>query len=294
MWYTGLRHYSPENILGRVMLGCRKYLELQLLEKVVELLSAILESEKVSSILLPSLMKLGLTNLLINLLASEMSTLTGERIPERYVVLDVILRAIEVISTLDGHSQEICSNKELFQLVCDLVKFPDKVEVANSCATVSVLVANILSDVPDLALEISHDLAFLQGLLDIFPFASDDCEARSALWSIFARLLVRVKENELDLSTLCQYVLVLVTKTDLIEDDLLDQQLDDASKETKISISSDIKSNTRNTALQRIVSILNRWTALKDSHKVEDVMEEHYAIEVDVGRLLDCCRKHIM
>ncbi|KDP34347.1 hypothetical protein JCGZ_11230 [Jatropha curcas] len=294
MCNTWVEALQSENILGRVMWVAENTLNPQLLEKVVELLSAILESEKVSSILLPSLMKLGLTNLLINLLASEMSTLTGERIPERYVVLDVILRAIEVISTLDGHSQEICSNKELFQLVCDLVKFPDKVEVANSCATVSVLVANILSDVPDLALEISHDLAFLQGLLDIFPFASDDCEARSALWSIFARLLVRVKENELDLSTLCQYVLVLVTKTDLIEDDLLDQQLDDASKETKISISSDIKSNTRNTALQRIVSILNRWTALKDSHKVEDVMEEHYAIEVDVGRLLDCCRKHIM
>lgn len=47
----------------------------------------------------------------------------------RYGVLDVILHAIETLSTLDGHSQEICSNKELFQLVCDLIKLPDKVEV---------------------------------------------------------------------------------------------------------------------------------------------------------------------
>lgn len=47
----------------------------------------------------------------------------------RYPILDVILRAIEALSVIDGHSQEICLNKELFQLVSDLLKFPDKVEV---------------------------------------------------------------------------------------------------------------------------------------------------------------------
>ena len=46
----------------------------------------------------------------------------------RYSVLDVILRAFEALSVIDGYSQEICSNKEFF-LVCDLIKFPDKVEV---------------------------------------------------------------------------------------------------------------------------------------------------------------------
>lgn len=47
----------------------------------------------------------------------------------RYSVLDVILHAIEALSVLDGHSQEICSNKKLFQLACDMVKLADKVEV---------------------------------------------------------------------------------------------------------------------------------------------------------------------
>jgi len=41
----------------------------------------------------------------------------------------VVFRAIEALSALDGHSQEICSNKELFKLACDMVKLPDKVEV---------------------------------------------------------------------------------------------------------------------------------------------------------------------
>lgn len=47
----------------------------------------------------------------------------------RLSVLDVILRAIEAISIIDGHSQEISSNKDLFRLVSELVKFPDKAEV---------------------------------------------------------------------------------------------------------------------------------------------------------------------
>lgn len=47
----------------------------------------------------------------------------------RYSILDVILRAIEALSGIEEHSQQICSNKELFQLVRDLVKFPDAFEV---------------------------------------------------------------------------------------------------------------------------------------------------------------------
>lgn len=47
----------------------------------------------------------------------------------RFSILDVILRVVEALSTIDGYSQEISSNKELFQLVSDLVKLPDKVEV---------------------------------------------------------------------------------------------------------------------------------------------------------------------
>ncbi|KAF2300723.1 hypothetical protein GH714_015334 [Hevea brasiliensis] len=272
---------QPEHILGRIVWVAENTLNPQLLEKSVGLLLAILESQQdVSSVHLLSLMKLGLTSLLINLFASEMSMLKGERVPERYAVLDVILRAIEALSNLDGNSLEICFNKELFQLVCDLFKLPDKVEIASSCATASVLIANILSDVPDLALEISHDLTFLQGLLDIFPLVSDDLEARSALWSIIARLLVCVKENDMGLSNLHQYVLALVSKTDLIEDDLLDQKLDNPSEESKSLTSSNIKSYTRRTALRRIVSILNQWTASKDSREGDDVMEENYAIDL--------------
>ena len=78
-------------------------------------------------------------------------------------------------------------------------------------------------------------MTFLQGLLDIFPFASDDSEARGALWNIMARLLFQVCENEMSPTTLHQYVSVLASKSDLIEDDLLDQQLDGLKSKARTS-----------------------------------------------------------
>lgn len=93
------------------------------------------------------------------------------------------------------------------------------------------------------------DLPFLEGLLDIFPFASDDPEARSALWSIMARLLVQVEESEISSSSLQQYVSVLVSKSDLIEDDLLDHQLHDSNENNVSSITSAAKQNARTTAV---------------------------------------------
>lgn len=72
------------------------------------------------------------------------------------------------------------------------------------------------------------DLPFLEGLLDIFPFASDDMEARNALWNTLARVLVRIRETEMNPSSLHRYVSVLAGRVDLIEDELLNQQLDDS------------------------------------------------------------------
>uniref|UniRef100_A0A2P2KG58 Uncharacterized protein MANES_04G010900 n=1 Tax=Rhizophora mucronata TaxID=61149 RepID=A0A2P2KG58_RHIMU len=291
LWAKALH---SEHILGRILWIVENTLNVQLLERSTGLILAIIESsDKVISVL-TSLMKLNLPNLLVSLLAFEMINLTGDRVPERYSVLDVVLRATEALSSADGHSQEICTNKELFKLVCDLVKLPDKVEVASSCVTAAVLIANILSDVPDLALDLSEDLPFLDGLLDMFPFASDDVEARSAIWSILARILVRVKENEMSLSSLRQYVLILVSKSDLIEDDLLDRQLDNLQEESKSSTSSGMKPNARRTAIERIIRILNQWNASRKAPEWTEMMLGYGGVHVNVDRLLDCCCRHFV
>lgn len=108
------------------------------------------------AILLPPLRKSGLPRILVDLLSVEISKLTEERPPERYSILDLIRHTVETLSVMDDYSQEICSNKELFQLLVQLIKHPDKAEFANSCVTASVLKANILTDATDLALEISQ------------------------------------------------------------------------------------------------------------------------------------------
>ncbi|XP_038719220.1 uncharacterized protein LOC120012045 isoform X2 [Tripterygium wilfordii] len=270
-WANALQ---SEHILSRILWVAENTLNPQLIEKSIGLLLAILESQQeVMRILLPPLMKLGFPSLLICLFTFEMGKLSDERAPERYSALDVILRAIEALSVVDGHSHEICSKKELFKLICELLKLPDKIEIATSCVTAAVLIANFLSDVPDLALEISQ-------------------EARSALWSIIARLLVLTQENDMTLSSLRQFVSVLCSKCELIEDDLLDHELDDSSTESESQTSFSIKDNARNIALRRVVDILNRWTTSTDCLEENDAMGEHHA-DANVGKLLECCQKHI-
>lgn len=66
------------------------------------------------------------------MLSSKVSVLCNVRLQ----ILDVILRAIEAISVIDGHSKEISSNKKLFQLVCELAKLTDKAEV-HFCASLN-------------------------------------------------------------------------------------------------------------------------------------------------------------
>ena len=85
--------------------------------------------------------------------------------------------------------------------------------------------------------QIHTDLPFLQGLLDIFPFASDDLEARNAVWDIISRSLAHV-EGQKSPSNLQKYVSVLSSKSDLIEEELLDHQLAATNKDLETSTTS--------------------------------------------------------
>lgn len=93
------------------------------------------------------------------------------------------------------------------------------------------------------------DYQFLQGLFDILPFVSSDLEARSALWSIVARLLIRVQEDHISLTSLHQYVLILANKSDLIEDDLLNGQFGESTAENDCLNTYETMSNARKAAV---------------------------------------------
>ncbi|KAF8098889.1 hypothetical protein N665_0256s0020 [Sinapis alba] len=283
---------QSDDILRRILWIAENTLNPHLIEKSIGLLLAILEDQsEVGQLLIPPLMTLGLTSLLINLFSFEMSKLTKERIPERYPVLEMILRAIEALSASDSHSKEICSSKELFHLVCHLMKLQDKAEVATCCVTAGVLVANILSETVSFIPEVSHDFSFLEGLFSTLPFASDDLEARRAIWSVIARLLARVNESEIDTSCLRQYILVLLSKSDVIEDDLLDiQPVVDSKEESQNSFPSlQGKSSARTIAIQKIESMLKNWNIRKEENMYGD-----FSVNTDdVKRLYDCCQRYI-
>ncbi|XP_049343756.1 uncharacterized protein LOC125808026 isoform X2 [Solanum verrucosum] len=245
---------QPEHILCRILWIVENTLNIQLLEKSINLLLAIAESKQdVVAILLPPLIKLGLPRSLVDLLSVEISKLTPEeRSPERYSILDSILQTVEALSVIDDYSQEICSNKELFQLLVQLIKHPDKAE----------------------------------GLLGVFPFASDDIEARSAIWSILARLLVRIQKT--DPSNLHQHVSVLTSKSEVVEDELLIYNVDDSSEDHRSST----KLTARTFALNGIVEILSRWKTLDDHMKGALSMEGCYVNEGDVDKMLHYCCKY--
>ncbi|KAL3518473.1 hypothetical protein ACH5RR_021062 [Cinchona calisaya] len=282
---------TPEHILSRILWISENTLNLQLIEKSVGLLLAILASEReVATVLLPPLMKLCLPSLLINLFAFEMSKLTEERMPKRYPVLDIILQAIEALSATNDFSSYICSNKELFKLLNDLIKLPDKIEVSSSCVTAAVLVANILTDFEYLASEISQDSGFLQGIFDIIPFAYDDMEAKSALWRILERLLICIEVGELNKSSLRPYVSILVNKSDTIEEELVDIQVHDASEEDE-TFTNVANRNARTRVLRRISDILKQWKFLKAQVKEASLLEDSFVNEADVDKLLNYCCK---
>ncbi|XP_041989756.1 uncharacterized protein LOC121741121 [Salvia splendens] len=210
IWAVALQ---PEHILSRILWIAENALNPQLIERSVGLLLAILESlQEVATILVPPLLKLGLSSLLIKLLAFEMTKLKEDRTPERYSVLDLILRTIEELSTMDNCSEEICENKELLQLARELIDLPDKFEVASSCVTAAVLIANILTDATHFASDLSQDLNFLKGLFDVFPFASEDTEAQTAIWSIISRILTVLQEREMTPAILNFLVSILASK----------------------------------------------------------------------------------
>ncbi|CAN7038242.1 unnamed protein product [Brassica rapa subsp. trilocularis] len=282
---------QSDDILRRILWIAENTLNPHLIDKSVGLLLAILEDQsEVGKLLIPPLMTLGLTSLLINLLSFEMSKLIKERIQERSSVLEMILRAIEALSASDTHSKEICSSKQLFHLVCDLMKLQDKAEVvAACCVTAGVLIANILSETVSFIPEVSQDFSFLEGLFSTLPFASDDLEARRAIWSVIARLLARVNESEIDTFCLRQYVLVLLRNSDIIEDDLLDIQLEDSKEESLNSFPPQGKSSSRAIAIQQIESMLNNWNIRK-----EESMNGECSVNIDdVKRLYDCCQRYI-
>ncbi|XP_057533901.1 uncharacterized protein LOC130811663 isoform X3 [Amaranthus tricolor] len=295
MWARALQ---SDQILSRVLWITENTLNPTLVEKISGFFLAIMENQhEVAPILFPTLIKLGLPELLVNLLALEMGKVTTDRMLERYPALDSVLRAIEALSVMDDYSERICSNKEVLQMAMELIKIPEKQEISSSCVTAAILIANLLADSPDLASKLSEDFLLLQSLLDLFPFTSEDFEARYALWSLVGRLLFHIQEAEMLPSKLNQFVWILVNHSDIIEDALLESEWGRSLEHDTTTIT-EAKRGSKTVAIKCIVKILNQWNSVKDKVFEEscdadkDPTGKLIVDDRDVQRLLDCCLTH--
>ncbi|CAD6214042.1 unnamed protein product [Miscanthus lutarioriparius] len=192
----------PDEILSRILWIVGNTLNSTLLEKVIDFLSTVIDNQDVTVILLQPLIKVGLINHTISLLASEAEKSSNEGKLDRSDSLDLILNFIEELSAIDSCSGVMSQSDLLIQVLESIVKLPDKFEVTSYCASVVIVLANILSDGKHIVPRLSHDLPFLEGLFDILPLIADDNQARTLSGS--HTLKMTLKATELTKKRSCQ------------------------------------------------------------------------------------------
>ncbi|KAL5683462.1 hypothetical protein ACJX0J_009847, partial [Zea mays] len=216
----------PDEILSRVLWIVGNTLNSTLLEKVIDFLSTIIDNQDVTAILLQPLIKVGLINHTISLLASEIEKLSNEGKLDRSDSLDLILNFVEELSAIDSCSGVMSESDQLIQVLESIVKLPDKFEVTTYCASVVIVLANILADGKHIVPRLSHDLPFMEGLFDILALVSDDNQARNALWCILPCLLAQAQQMDMNSSSLEQFVSLLLGRFTHIKDDLESHRVD--------------------------------------------------------------------
>uniref|UniRef100_A0A0E0GRY4 Uncharacterized protein n=1 Tax=Oryza nivara TaxID=4536 RepID=A0A0E0GRY4_ORYNI len=278
----------PDEILSRIMWIIGNTVHATLLQKILEFLSALVDDQDVITILIEPLIKVGLVDCAIGLLLNELEKSMDGNNLDRSDSLDSILRLIEELSAIDNCSKVMSSNDQLIKALSNIVKLPDKFEVEGYCASVVIIIANVLSDGEHLTPILSHDLPLLEGLFDILPLISDDNEARNAFWCILTRLLQQVEgETITNSSKLEQFVSIFLAKFTLMKDDI---ERHGIQTEADSSVEGVSLKNGLRTSLKAICSITERWIADKSSLGKEDASLTENTIE-NAKELLTFCRR---
>ncbi|TKV92022.1 hypothetical protein SEVIR_9G136700v4 [Setaria viridis] len=278
----------PDEILSRVLWIVGNTLNSTLLEKSIDFLSTVIDNQDVTAILLQPLIKVGLVDHVISLLASEIEKLSDESKFDRSVSLDLILHFIEELSATDSCLEVMSSSDQLIQVLYKIIKLPDKFEVSSYCASVVIILANILADGKHIVPSLSHDLPFLEGLFDILPLVCDDNQARNALWCILAPLLAQAQGIDMNSSSLNDFVSLLLGKFTLMKDDLENHRVD---KEVEMSAEDAYVKHGVSASLSAICRIMERWIAEKSSRSEEEAALTESTIE-NARKLLTYCQNY--
>lgn len=277
----------PDEILSRIIWIIGNTLNSTLLEKSIDFLSTVIDDQKVTAMLIEPLIKVGLVDHAISLLTTEIEKLSDESKLDRPGSLGFILHFFEELSALDSCSEVMSSSDQLIKVLNSMVKLPDKFEVANCCASVVIILANLLADGKHLVPMLSRDLPLLEGLFDILPLVSDDNEARNALWCILSRFLAQAQEIDMNSSSLDQFAALFLGRFTLIKDDL---ESHGVGKEENLSAEDAYLKHGLSTSLRAICVIMERWISEKSSHGTEDTPLTGNSIE-NARKLLSYCQK---
>lgn len=269
---------QPEQVLQRILWVAVNTMNSQLLEKSTELLLAMVDSHKEeTSSLLPSLMHLGLPEVLTDLLTCEITAISEGTPAHGEVVLDTLLQIGEALSLTDKYSAQLASNKELFGLAGKVIRLSGKDEVGPPGITAVVLVANLLAEQEKLIDEVLYDANFLNNLLELLPSASDDPGARNALWSVLGRMFGILATSQEIGPSRRDLVSVLARHSVLIAEDLDDHRDDDNGEDDKrlferansVSFNKGFKSEI--STVSKMVHLLNDWITLDEESSVQDL-----------------------
>ncbi|KAH7287466.1 hypothetical protein KP509_32G057200 [Ceratopteris richardii] len=215
---------SPE-VLERVIWIAANTMNSLLLEKSTELLLAMVDCQgSTTSILVSSLVKLGLPAVLTELLASELSAFKDGICSHGNVVLDTLLQIAEALSLCDEAAGKLAENSKLFALACEVIKVSGKEEVGPAGITATVLVANLLAEREDLVCDIFQDVHFVKQLLELLPSAADDPGARNAFWSILETLIFEITSNATGYTLSTEVSLVFAHGSRVLLEDLQEHQ----------------------------------------------------------------------
>ncbi|VAH95657.1 unnamed protein product [Triticum turgidum subsp. durum] len=258
----------PDEILSRILRIVGKTDNSTLLEKIIDFLSTVIDNRDVIAMLIQPLLKLGLVDRVIGLLTTELERSPDEKL-DRSGSLDLVLHFMEELSVIHCVSKAMTSNDRLIKVLVNMIKSPDKVEVASYCASVVIVISNILTDGKHLVPMISRDLPFLEGLLEVLPEVPDDDQARYALWSILSRVLAQVQGTELNSLSLDRFASLFSGKFGLIKDDLESQVVD----EEKLTPEDALLKGWISRCLMAISFFMERWIEEKSSQGNKDAID---------------------
>ncbi|KAM0889455.1 hypothetical protein ACQ4PT_027693 [Festuca glaucescens] len=275
----------PDEILSRMLWIIGNTSNLTLLEKSIDFISTVIDAQDVIAALIEPLLKVGLVDHVVGLLTTEIEKSSEEKL-DRPGSLDMILRFMEELSAIHSVSEVMSSSDRLMKVLVSMIKSPDKHEFARYCASVVIIISNILTDGKHLVPMLSHDLPFLEGLFDILPVVPDDDQARYALWGTLPRILPQRQETEMNSSSLDQFASLFLGKFTLIKDDLESHVVD----EENLSSEDALVLGWTSKCLRSISFIMEKWIEEKSSQSKQDAPSTGNSID-DAWEVLSYCHK---